>query len=171
MGAPKGNRFWEARSRHGRKPHFEEGPAGAQKLYECCCDYFAWVEDNPLYEAKLVSYEGVSSLESVPKVRAMTIGSLSLFLGAGPGVWYTWRQTREDLRQIIDWAETCIREQKFGAAAAGLLNANIISRDLGLADRQELSGPGGGPVRTITTEMTPEEAADLYARTRDGEVE
>ena len=58
--------------------------------------------------------------------------------------------------------------QKFTAAAAGFLNAAIIARDLGLAEKHEVAGPGGGPLQTVTTEMTPAEAAEAYARTRDG---
>ena len=62
-----------------------------------------------------------------------------------------------------------IREQKFVGAAADFLNASIISRDLGLADKREISGPNGGPIEEVTTEMTPEQAAEVYARMRDAE--
>lgn len=47
MAAPKGNRFWEARSSHGRNPKFESPEA----LWAACCEYFEWVEANPLPEA------------------------------------------------------------------------------------------------------------------------
>ncbi|UQS95072.1 terminase small subunit [Pseudanabaena phage Pam3] len=150
------------------KPTFEHGPAGAQKLYEACCDYFTWCEENPLYEAKLVSFEGVSSLEEVPKCRAFTIGGLCLFIDIDVITWRSWRSERQDLAPVQRWAEEAIRTQKFNAAAAGLLNASIIARDLGLADKQEVSGPGGGPIATINGEMTAQEAAEAYARTRDG---
>lgn len=33
--------------------------------------------------------------------------------------------------------------------------------------RVEISGPGGGPVATINADMTPAQAAELYAKTRD----
>lgn len=162
-----GNQFWKQRSRHGVRPTFPEGPEGAQMLLESCQDYFEWCEDNPLYEAKLVSYEGISTLEQVPKVRAFTINGLTLFIDVTDRQWREWRQSRHDLLPVIEWAEKTIRDQKFTAAAAGLLNANIISRDLGLADKTEISGPGGGPIHSINEEMTPEEAADLYAQTRE----
>lgn len=48
MAAPKGNRFWEARSSHGRNPKFESPEA----LWAACCEYFEWVEANPLWEMK-----------------------------------------------------------------------------------------------------------------------
>lgn len=167
MSAPSGNKFWLARSRHGVKPIFEPGPEGAQRLYEACCDYFEWCEANPLYEAKLVSFEGISTLEEIPKLRAFTVGSLCLFIDILPQTWGRWRAERQDLSSVIGWADEAIRQQKFNAAAAGLLNANIISRDLGLADKHEVAGPGGGPLQTVTTEMSAQEAAEAYARTRD----
>ena len=38
-------------------------------------------------------------------------------------------------------------------------------------NRRELSGTGGGPIKTVTTQMTPQEAAEAYAATLDGEKE
>ena len=43
-----------------------------------------------------------------------------------------------------------IRTQKFEGASADLLNPNIIARDLGLADKSELTGAGGGAIETVT---------------------
>ena len=166
-GAPTGNQFWKQRSRHGIRPTFPEGPEGALKLQEACEDYFEWCEKNPLKEDKAFSYEGDIIHTNLDKVRAFTLAGLGIYVDVGGSTWRDWRQTRQDLWAVMDWAEQVIRDQKFVAAAAGLLNANIISRDLGLADKQEISGPNGGPVRSITSEMTTEEAADLYAQTRE----
>jgi len=162
-----GNQFWKQRSRHGVKPTFPEGPEGARMLQEACEDYFQWCEENPLYEEKVFSYEGDITTHDSPRVRAFTLNGLTLFIDVTDQTWRDWRQNRSDLLGVIGWAEKVIRDQKFVAAAAGLLNANIISRDLGLADKTEISGPGGGPVQSITKEMTAEEAADLYAQTRE----
>lgn len=40
-----------------------------------------------------------------------------------------------------------------------------MGRHLGVAQRLEHSGPGGKPIQTITTGMTPKEAAEAYAAT------
>lgn len=162
-----GNEFWKARSRHGIKPTFPvEG--GAEMLLEACQDYFQWATDNPLKEAKLTTFEGISNIEELPKLQAFTQLGLCIFIDIATTTWRDWRRDREDLLPVITWAEGIIMHQKFVAAAAGLLNANIISRDLGLADKHELSGPGGGPVQSINADMTASEAADLYAQTREG---
>ena len=44
MAAPKGNRFWEARSSHGANPKFKD----PSDLWGACVEYFEWVDDNPL---------------------------------------------------------------------------------------------------------------------------
>lgn len=133
MAAPKGNRFWEARSSHGRNPKFESPEA----LWDACCEYFQWVEDNPLYEVKAFSFQGSVTQESIPKMRAMTITGLCLFLDIADSTWQTFR-VREDLSVITTRAEKIIYDQKFSGAAADLLNANIIARDLGLKEQSQV---------------------------------
>lgn len=141
-----GNRFWEARSSHGAKPKFEK----AEDLWSACCEYFEWVEENPLYETKGFAFQGVVTKETFPKMRAMTIAGLCMFLDIGHDTWIDWRKSRPDLSEVIMRAEAVIFQQKFAGAAADLLNANIIARDLGLAERSELTGKGGGPIQTET---------------------
>lgn len=135
MAAPKGNRFWEARSSHGRKPIF----ATPADLWDACAEYFAWVEDNPLWEAKLTSYQGENKVEKLPKMRAMTIGGLCIFLDISHQTWCEYGK-REDFIEVCTRVEGIIRDQKFSGAAAELLNPSIIARDLGLADKKEHTG-------------------------------
>lgn len=133
MAAPIGNQFWKARSKHGRDKLF----ASADALWEACCEYFEWVEENPLYEMKPFAYQGVVIQEPVAKMRAMTIDGLCLFLDIHPSTWYDWRSAKNDFSDIVSRTESVIRSQKFAGAAADLLNASIIARDLGLADKQD----------------------------------
>ncbi|RVH21447.1 DNA-packaging protein [Sinorhizobium meliloti] len=144
MAAPKGNRFWEARSSHGRKPIFPD----AEALWTAACEYFEWVEDNPLYEDKLTSYQGVNTHEPVAKMRAMTISGLCIFLDISQQAWSEYKQ-RDGFGEVTSRIEDVVKSQKFAGAAADLLNANIIARDLGLADKSELAGNGGGPVQVV----------------------
>lgn len=145
MGAPLGNRFWEARSKHGRNPIF----SSPEQLWEACCEYFEWVEENPLYESKPFAYQGVVVQEPVAKMRAMTISGLCIFLDISETCWYSYRD-KDGFSWVTTRAEKIIYNQKFQGAAADLLNANIIARDLGLADKSELTGKDGGPIATKT---------------------
>ncbi|MCK5133211.1 MAG: DNA-packaging protein [Candidatus Sabulitectum sp.] len=135
-----GNRFWEARSSHGRKPIF----LNADKLWEACLEYFKWVDDNPLHESKPFAYQGTVVLKEVPKMRAMTIGGLCLFLDISEDTWANYRK-REGFLGVTADIERAIKNQKFTGAAADLLNANIIARDLGLVDKTDttISNPEG----------------------------
>lgn len=132
MAAPKGNQFWKARSKHGRDKIF----ASADLLWESCCEYFEWVEENPLIEAKPFSFQGTSWLEHIPKMRAMTIGGLCTFLDIDETTWREWKK-KDDFSPVVTRVERIIRDQKFSGAAAELLNPNIIARDLGLSDKSE----------------------------------
>lgn len=129
----KGNRWWEVRSSAGPKPKFTDPEA----LWNACCEYFAWVEDNPLHEDKLVTFQGVATHEPIAKMRAMTEAGLCLFLDIGVSTWHEWKTERPDLSEVVTRVQQTIRSQKFAGAAADLLNANIIARDLGLAEKQE----------------------------------
>lgn len=141
MSAPKGNQFWKARSTHGRKPIFADGDT----LWEACTEYFEWVEANPLWEDKVMSYQGVNTHEPVAKMRAMTITGLCTFLDISFQAWTEYR-TRDGFSEVATRVDQIIRDQKFAGAAADLLNANIIARDLGLADKSELTGKDGAPI-------------------------
>lgn len=130
MAAPKGNQFWKQRSKHGRDKLF----ASSEALWEACCEYFEWVEKNPLWEAKAFAFQGAVTIEQLPKMRAMTLDGITLFLDVDRSTWNAWRE-QEDFSEVIARADRVIREQKFSGAAADLLNPNIIARDLGLVDK------------------------------------
>lgn len=141
MSAPEGNRFWEMRSSHGRKPIFDD----PDKLWDACVEYFAWVEDNPLQTSELVKFQGEAKIATLPKMRAMTIDGLCIFLDVARKTWDNYR-ARKDYLPVVTRVEQVMRTQKFTGAAADLLNPNIIARDLGLADKSELTGRDGAPI-------------------------
>lgn len=144
MAAPVGNSFWKARSSHGRKPIF----ASADQLWDACVEYFQWVEDNPLKESQAFAYQGEVKVSEIPKMRAMTLAGLCIFLDINRSTWDEYR-VKDDFSEVSTRVDEVIRAQKFEGAAAGLLNASIIARDLGLSDKNELTGKGGDPIQII----------------------
>lgn len=141
----KGNRFWLARSSCGPKPIFDD----PNDLWEACQEYLAWVEDNPLYETKGFAFQGAVTKETFPKMRAMTIGGLCIFLDIARSTWDEWKKNRADLSEIITRVEEIIRDQKFTGAAADLLNPNIIARELGLADKSDTKVETGDALTSL----------------------
>ena len=141
MSAPKGNQFWRARSSHGRKPKFES----PEQLWDACCEYFDWVEANPLWEIKSYQYQGVPVQDQIPKMRAMTEIGLCIFLDLSTTAWNEYKH-RDGFQDVIKQVCDIIRTQKFQGAAAELFHPNIIARDLGLSDKSEVSGRDGGAI-------------------------
>lgn len=154
MAAPLGNQFWKARSSHGRNPIF----VSPDDLWTAASEYFEWVEANPLYEAKAFAYEGEVTMADLPKMRAMTIGGLCIFLDIDRTTWIEYA-SREGFSQVTTRVEAVIRDQKFTGASAGLLNPNIIARDLGLADKSEVTGKDGGAVEVADVTASRRKAA------------
>lgn len=149
MAAPKGNRFWEARSTHGNTPTYKT----KEQLWDACCQYFEWTEKNPLKEVKLYRLNEKLARRNLPKMRIMTKSGLCRYIGICTSTWDNYRE-RDDFLGITQAAEEIMYEQKLSGAAAGFLNANIISRELGLHDKMinEHTGAGGGPIKTQRVE-------------------
>jgi hypothetical protein len=133
------DRFWEVRSTFGRKPIF----SSPDELMKACLEYFNWVEAHPLYEYKPMGlYQGQPVVETIPKKRPFTLGSLHIFLDISQPAWLDYRTKSPDFSIVCGVVEQAIREQKFAGAAAGFFNHAIIARDLGLVDRQDVTSGG-----------------------------
>lgn len=169
-GFTAGNKWWKARGRHGRLPTYPEGDDGARLLLDNLEDYFQWSEDNPLMEDKLFAYEGSVTHEDATKLSVLTIVGACVFLGITKSTWYDWKARRPDLSDVLAWAEHSMEMHNTRGASAGLLNPMIVARIHGLAERTEVTGKDGAPIAstTVTRNMTPAEAAEEYAKTREG---
>jgi hypothetical protein len=130
-------------------------------LYEHCLRYFDWASDNALHEGRL----GVKNevVYAVPKMRPFSVKALCVFCGWSPKTWRQWRETREDLEDVIEWAESVIETQKFEGAAAGLLNASVVMRDIGLKEQIDHSSEDGT--------MTPRATVDLSSLSEDAKMQ
>jgi hypothetical protein len=138
LAAPYGNQFWKLRSKHGRDKLFST----PELLWDAACEYFQWCEENPLEEEKVFQYQGVIVRTKVNKMRAMTLSQLCFYLGCSASYFRTFKSTskeenNKDFLTVINEIEDTIYNQKFQGASADMLNANIIARDLGLADHQK----------------------------------
>lgn len=135
--------------------------------------YFQWMDTHPLQEATQYHYKGSIVNGSVDKMRPYTLKGLAVFLGCSTK---SIIETGKDPRfaDAVEYLMDVIYTQKFEGAAAGLLAANIITRDLGLAEKSELTGANGGPIETKDMSardllaqrlaaLTPDEAEDSAA--------
>ena len=147
MAAPKGNEFWKQRSKHGRDKLFKT----PELLWNAACEYFQWIEENPLYE---LDWKGKDADEvHRPHIRPFTIQGFVLYCDASVNFFNQFEESlkgkKDKLSKDFSLITMRIREtifrQKFEGAACGFYNANIIARDLGLTDKADITS-GDKPI-------------------------
>lgn len=159
MAAPAGNQFWKLRSKHGRDILF----ATPELMWDAACEYFQWCIDNPFYksEAKVVNigdYQSDVRLIDIPVMRPFTMQGLCQYLDCNTRYFSDFKKTcDEDFSAIITRIEDVIYNQKFSGAASGFFNSNIIARDLGLRDKQEIDQTINVPAPIIILDSSEQE--------------
>jgi len=137
MSAPKQNQFWKMADPEclGRPRNFKS----PNILWTKTKEYFQECDDNPLLRTETTTSEkGVYDKVFAHKV-PYTWEGLYVYLGVESLDGY---KINKDFIGIITHIGNIIRNQKFTGAAAGLFNANIIARDLGLSDKTETTLKG-----------------------------
>jgi len=168
--ASVGNQWWKRRAKHGRDKLF----ASADLLREAAEEYFQFVDDNPEYLVKpmAVSYGGNAGskieMVKVPVRQPYTLHGLCIYLGCSTSYFRSFKAghkdgSAQDFLTVIAEIEETIYSQKFNGAASGFFNANIIARDLGLVDRQDVKSgdmPLQAPVLNVYHNGAPPLASD-----------
>lgn len=132
-----GEKLWEKR-KIGKPPSF----SSPEEMWSRAVEYFEWCRSNQLIEAKVFSFQGEIIPADVGHMRAMTQQGLCCFLNISVSTWHNYKD-KPDYLEVTGQIEEIMYEQKFTGAAAGLLSANIIARDLGLTDKKEVSLDAG----------------------------
>nr|WP_319388749.1 terminase small subunit [uncultured Cohaesibacter sp.] len=149
MVAPKGNRYWAKRRRNGRNPIYET----PDQLWRACVKYFEWVEATPIKQEEIIKYRDRYERIELNKMRAMSKRGLYVFLGITRQTWDSYKDRGEDFLTIITRVEDIIWDQKFTGAAAGILNGNIIARELPLGGKEAEEPEAPARPRPSTQDM------------------
>jgi len=108
--------------------------------------YFQWVDDNPWMKNEAVkSGELAGTIIQIPTARPYSEIGFCAFHNLGEKYLRELSKRLEDktepkhkqLTAVLTQARARCYAQKFEGAAVGAFNANIIARDLGLAEKQE----------------------------------
>lgn len=136
MSAQEGNKNWMYRVRHGREKKYTP-----KRLAEEANAYFQWCEDNPLKEEHIFNDKGRIVTGDTNKLRPFTLEGLCNHLDI---TMHTFRayESADDFIPVTTRIRQIIDNQQFEGAATGLLNANIIARKLGLADKKDHTTDG-----------------------------
>ena len=125
--------LWEVSKGPGQPPKF----SSPQEMWDRAVEYFKWCGQHQLVEEKIGFFQGEPTSGFVGHKRPMTQKGLCVFLGVTVSTWHNYKKNTEYF-EVIEAIEDIMFEQKFAGAAVGLFNANIIARDLGLTDKQEI---------------------------------
>lgn len=118
----------------GGRPRAFESP---QEMWDKAVSYFRWCEENAIDETKLFSFQGEISSGKAPHMRAMTQAGLCSFLNIGQSTYKDYKN-KPEFSAVTEAIEQVMFEQKFSGAAAGMLKENIIARELGIIDKEEV---------------------------------
>ena len=142
---------------NGGRPRTFETP---ESMFEAALAYFKWADANPLVEEKAFQFQGAPVMADINKMRPYTLKAFMLHAGSSYQSWSDYR-ARAEFSEVVNAIDDTIRTQKFDGAVAGLMNPNIIARDLGLVDKQDLTSSDGSMTpRGVSVNIT---AADVKA--------
>lgn len=129
--------LWEIAKGPGQPPCFKS----PQEMFSRACEYFKWCGEHFVLEDKIfkIKVADADALEHdfICHKRPMTQAGLCTFLNICVSTWHNYKKDPEYL-EVTSMIESIIFENKFTGASTGQFNANIIARDLGLTDRQEI---------------------------------
>lgn len=133
-----GNQFWKQRPKHGKDKIFST----PEKLWDSACQYFQWVEDNPLIKIEAAKAgDHFGEHVEIPIIRPFTIHGLTIFLDCTTQTFHNYGNDKKykDYFDVVSKIKKIIYTQKFDGAAVGMFNSSIIQRDLGLVDKQDVT--------------------------------
>lgn len=158
MGAPIGNDFWTARSKHGREKLF----TSPEILWEAACEYFTWCKNNPWFRTEYIGKEAIEV--KIPIERPFTLIGLCVFLGVSSSYFRVFKSTLKEADKeyltVITRIEEIIYTQQFEGATVGVFKENIISRNLGLKDNTDITSNGEKINLTISENVNPNRKDD-----------
>lgn len=113
------------------------------ELLEKANEYFNWVIDNPLKKTEAYNTKNGIELIETPVMRVMSIGAFSVFAGITYQTFLNYERDESGLYfEVCKKIRDVVENHQFEGASANLLNASIIARKLGLADKKETSHSG-----------------------------
>ena len=125
------NEFWKLRTKHGKPPLFSP-----EELKLAIEEYFEMTNVRTWNEQHWVGKDGDQVIKYHPV--PFTITGLYLFLGVCKQTWHNYKKN-VDYVDVTTHAENIIYTQKFEGAATGFFKESIISKDLGLTDKREVT--------------------------------
>lgn len=142
MAAPKGNKYWEFRNKHGRD--FQYTP---EDFWNEAVKYFEWISEK-VWNKKdpIKSGDMAGSLIDVPTQTPMSIESFCIYADITTDTFRNYESKEgsyKDFFEVTTRIRSIIESQQFEGATVGAFNPNIIARKLGLQENTSTTLKGG----------------------------
>lgn len=148
---PESKQLWEVAPKPGRPRKFQN----EDELWEHFLAYVKFIDDNPWFQLENKVVDKAIEEVYTPRRIPYSIGGLCVFLGVGESYFREFmnghKSGGDEFSPVIEKIKKTIETQQLQGASAGFFNANIISRVLGLADKQEVTQ------KTITVKQEDED--------------
>lgn len=115
-----------------------------KQLVEKFEEYVKWSEEHPYTDDSKVTYaNGNYAASSAAKPRRLSIAAFQLYVGCSDTWWEDLDKSKnygKEFTAVKTYIKKYCETSQTNMASAGLLKENIISRLLGLADKQQVDG-------------------------------
>jgi len=153
----------------GRPPKFKT----AEELWSKFIGYVELMNNTPIKVNQFTKQKGGKQNNGGDVGMNMVQHPLTLVgfrLFAGISDWSMFKQTKKyqtkEFLVVIRAIEDTIREHQVGGAMVNLYNSNLVARLNGIADKTEMTGKDGEPIRVDVKEMSDEEIRNEIMRLR-----
>lgn len=120
------------------KPRAIDSPEDFEAL---AFEYIEWVKSNPIHKTITASFQGEISFKKVPHMRGMTQFGLASHMGIGLSTLKDYGN-REEYSAIYGRVDTIMKSWNLDGSMSGDLNASLVARIDGHADKQDITSNG-----------------------------
>lgn len=109
-----------------------------EEVFDFAVRYFTWAEGEAIKAIETAAFQGVVSENLIHKPRVFTLTGLALFMGVKIGSFARWR-SEPGYSDVMEFIDNVIYEQKYQLGVAGIINATIVGKELGIDKPQEIT--------------------------------
>lgn len=125
-----------------------------EEVFNFAVRYFSWAESEAIKAIETAAYQGVVSESLVHKPRVFTLNGLALFMGVNINRFARWR-TEAGYSDVMAFVDSVIHEQKYQLAAANIINAGFVGKEIGIDKATEVNVQNN--VSAGASSVTPDE--------------
>lgn len=133
-----------------------------EMLFDMVVAYFEWAESNYLKTIDYASFQGDTVASKTARVRVFTWSGLRLFCAVSEAQMLNWRKM-DGYKEVMEFAENVIYEQKFQLAANGIINASFIGKELGI-DKGEVSVTQTNTMNDVKVDELKDAVTDILGK-------